>query len=212
MDRTNLTTTAARTRIKNFINNRCRDIQTSANMNRVRFGTVTINTVLNTPETTVTTIIKPVTITLPALNRVLGERTLDQILAFNPANTWTGAPEVYAIKNVLASGVTFRWAPIPDGVYALVINGILPGTDMVADADVPGFPADFHDSLIYGALSDEYDHMDQGDMSMKQEQKYQKRLGDLRYWIQKSIYLHRVQNGTTMNWNWWEFYGSPWVN
>lgn len=211
MGRVNQTSTVARDRIKGFINLRCRDVQTTVNLGSVRRGSVDCTTISGESFIIPSGVIKPLTVRLPALNRVFGERSVDQLRVFDPAEQWVGAPELFAIYKTLPDGVELMLMPQPDGAYDLTMDAVLRGTDMTQDDDVPGFPEDFHDILIYGALADEYDHLEKEDESVKAETKYERRMSQLRYFVQKSIYLHRMQSGYMFsNWEWW-FYGSPWV-
>lgn len=211
MARLNLSSTTAQTRIQNSVNERYRRVQTSCNLGRVRWGTVTATTTSGVNTITPSGIIKPVTVSLPVLNRVLGERTQDQMRTFDPINQWLGAPEIFAVTNFTATGVTMQLMPKPDAAYNLTLDGYLRGSDMALDADVPAFPEDFHDILVYGGLADEYPHLEKIDLAMVEEQNFSRRLGELRYFIQKSIYLHRMQNGQMFDAWWWWLYGSPWV-
>lgn len=209
LDRLNLTSTDARTRIKNFINERYRNAVTSCSMQRVRMGNFSATTVSGATTVTVSGA-KPVTITMPALNRGLGERSLDQLRSYDPSGQWSGAPQFYAVTNFGAQNFTLQLMPKPDGAYVLNIDGYALGIDLTADADLPAFPEDFHDLLIFGVLADEYDHMGEEDKALKQEAKFARRLADLRYFIAKSTYLHRLQNGTMMeSSSWFWLYGFP---
>jgi hypothetical protein len=123
-----------------------------------------------------------------------------------------GAPDVWAIKSVAATGMTLQLLPIPDAIYTLQIDGIATGTDMSADGDVPGLPEDFHDLLLRGALADELEHREQEDAALIQAAKFTARQKDLRYFLAKSAYCHRIPGDQqSVNWEWW-FYGSPWVS
>lgn len=211
MARLNLSSNVARERIKDFINERCRDVQTTVNLGAVRRGTVTATTTSGSSFLIPSGIIKPLTITFPKMNRVLGERSMDQMRVFDSAMQWIGAPELFAVYKVNASSIELFLEPQPDAAYNLTIDAVMRGAEMTGDNDVPGFPEDYHDILVFGALADENDHLEKAAASLKAEKKYQARLGELRYFIQKSIYLHRMQSGYMFsNWEWW-FYGSPWV-
>lgn len=211
MSRLNLSSATAQTRIQNFVNERYRSVQTSCNLGRVRRGTVTTTTTSGVNTLIPSGIIKPLTVTLPALNRVLGERTQDQLRTFDPIQQWLGAPEIYAVTKFDASSFTMQLMPKPDASYSLTIDGVLRGSDMTNDNDIPALPEDFHDVLVFGGLADEYDHLEKADLALKQEQHFQRRVSELRYWIAKSIYLHRMQNGQMFDSWWWWLYGSPWV-
>ena len=205
LDRLNLTSTEARARIKNFINERYRQAVTSCSLPRLRMGSAAPMTVSGTATLAVTGVIKPTTITLPALNRVLYERSQDQLRTYDPSGQWLGAPQYYAITNYGATSFSLLLMPKPDATYVLSVDGYLAGTDLSNDSDVPAFPEDFHDLLEDGALADEYDHKDKDDFATKYEKRFQIRLSELRYFIAKSTYLHRTQNSANTNaaaWYW----------
>lgn len=210
LGRVNQSSSTAQTRVGQFINERYRALCTSINMGRVRGGSVSVNTVGGT-ATIAPAVIKVLTVRIPSLNRVLTEMTQDQIRNIDPSNTMSGAPDAFAVLAYTATGVTIQLLPVPDAVYAVHVDGLVTGTDM-SGADVPAFPEDFHDLLVFGALADELDHLGRPDESAKAEVKFNKRLGELRYFIQKSRYLHRMQGDNLWSGSWWwNFYGRPWV-
>lgn len=193
MARTNLTTTVARTRVKAYLNERLRRVATSVNCGRVRQGSVSINSVANVNTITTTGLVKVKTVSIPLENRVLDERTADQLRTYDPDVSENGIPRYYAIQKINPTTLTLQLYPEPDAIYAIAIEGILTGTDMSVDADVPGVPEDFHDVLIYGALADEYPHVKDTENSLLFENKFDARLKELRYYIAKSAYLSRVE-------------------
>src|SRR6266850_2607104 len=160
MGRLGLTTPEARTRIKIFINERYRKLQTSIGMGRVRFGTITFPTVAGTYLYTTTGLIKPWTVAIPAQNWVLQERTFDTVRTLDPDNSQTGRPEVYVVQKFSATTVTLYLWPKPDAIYTVQVDGILTGTDLTADGDIPAFPEDFHDQLVFAASADELTKME----------------------------------------------------
>jgi hypothetical protein len=202
MARTNLTTTAARDRIKAYVNERLRRVATSTNVGRVRFGSVSINTVANVNTITSTGLVKIVTASIPAENQILDERTTDQLRSYDTDVSQNGVPRFFAVKAVNATTLTVQLYPEPDAIYAVVLEGILTGTDLSADADVPGLPEDFHDVLIFGALADELPHLQRTDEAAYYEDKFEKRLSDLKYYLAKSAYLRRVETGNVFS-HWW---------
>lgn len=210
MGRLNLSSTSARTRIKGFINERVRAAQTSTNLGRVRRGSESLNTVAAQATLETTTIIKPVTISIPAVNWVLREVSEDQLRNYDPVGQWTGRPAIYAVQKFKAGTVVLEFKPIPDGIYAIQIDGMVAGVELSADGDVPAVPEDFHDMFVYGAACDELMHLEKFDQASAMEGKWSERLKGCRYFISKSIYLHRAQGDSGVNWEWW-FYGSPWA-
>lgn len=201
MSRLNLTQTAARERVKDSLNDRMRRLQTSCNLGLVRRGTAVIETVAATSaygppiedkDDDTIIMIKPLTVTIEDTLAPLAEMTHDQIRNFRSAS---GKPQYFYLTKFSSGGFTIGFYPTPDDVYEITIDGLLQGVDLADDGDEPAFPEDFHDALVFGAMADEYDHYDKADLSGVQEQKYEKRISDLRYFIHKSTYLQRKQNG-----------------
>ena len=210
LDRLNLSSEEARTRIKDFINERYRNLQTSCGLSRVRRGTITVSTTggqdtlsaLVDDDDSDLVCIKPLTIKIPGSNiPPLSEITLDAMRR-SPVLS-DSRPTTYTVLNFAPSGVSLKLYPGPDTVYELEVDGLLMGTELEDDSDVPAFPEDFHDALIFGALADEYDHFDKAPLAAKQEKKYDRRCGELRYFIAKSIYLERVQGRRQESVWWW---------
>lgn len=198
MSRLNLTETAARDRIKNFINERYRRLASSISLGPVRFTTVSQNTAAGTEQYSPTGLIKVQTITYTAGNKVLDEMTLDQIRNIDADGSEEGSPERFAVVKYPASSVTIHIHPKPDAIYTLKIDGIATGIDLSANGDIPAFPEDFHDVLEFGAMADELEKMEKYKMAEKYERAYESRLMDLRYFIAKTAYLDQSANDA-----WW---------
>jgi hypothetical protein len=203
MDRLNLSSDVARARLTSFVNERTRKIQTSCSLSRVRLGTVTAITTSGTNTLVPSGIIKPITVFDVLGNRALGEQTLDQLRNMDPNTSWSGRPSVYAVRNYGAADFTLQLAPMPDDAYELTIDGVLLGGDMVDETEIPGFPEDFHDALVFGTMADEYYHFDKPDHAQVQEQKYEERVRALRYFMSKSAYNHQVLYRTSLAPFWW---------
>lgn len=199
MGRLNLTSPEARTRIKRFLNQRYRNLQTSVGLGKVRRTIGSFNTVNGTDIYTNTQYVKFFQLSYPNGNRVLGERTEDQLREQDPDFSQTGEPRMYAVQKYGASSVTFRIVPKPSGVYTVAIDGLAVGTNMSADGDIPAFPEDFHDILDLWATADEFDKMEKPDQATKKEKQAERRMSELRYFLAKSAYLHK-QQGTDF---WW---------
>jgi hypothetical protein len=203
MARTNLTSTTARTRVKEFINERLRRIATSTNCGRLRMGTVSINTVADNNAITTTGLVHIKAVTIPLENAILDERTVEQLRTYDPDVSENGVPRFYAVRKINATTLELMLYPEPDAIYAVSIDGILTGTDLSADGDVAGLPEDFHDVLIFGALADEYPHLSDTENSLIFEGKYEARLKDLRYFLAKSAWLRRTEPGRDPWLYWW---------
>lgn len=200
MGRLNLTSADARTRIKEFLNERYRELQTSVGLGRVRRTTGTLNTVNGTPTYTPAGFIKIFQIAYPAGNKILLEKSEDYIREVDPNLNKVGDPEYFVTQKFTATGVVIRIWPTPTSVMVLNVDGLASGTELSADGDVPAFPEDFHDILVYHALADELDKMEKPDLSSKMAKRAEKRTSELRYFLAKSAYLYRQQG--TQFW-WW---------
>lgn len=200
MDRMKLSSTDARTRIKNHLNERYRAVATSCGLTSVRYGTVSLNTVDGTIDYDVTGIIHPISVLYPAGNRVVIPKTPEFFRGLDPGGEQEGDPKFWALLMSKAAVASIRLHPEPDAVYALSISGIVPGTDMSANGDVPVLPEDFHDVLIFGACADELVKLEKLPLADAMEQKYEKRLRELRYFVSRAAYLDMRQNDES---NWW---------
>jgi hypothetical protein len=192
----------SRQRIKGYINERLRATQSSVGLGRLRRGTVSVNTVADDSSLTTTGLVKVFTVFIPALNRTLDEVSLDSIRQKDPAATTTQSPSEFAVKNFNATSVGLVLFPKPDAIYSLSIDGLLLGSDMAANEDVPGMPEDFHDILVTGALADELANND-AEGAERMEKRFELRKRELRYFIAKSAYLiNRANSRQSLPW-WW---------
>jgi hypothetical protein len=191
--RGNLTSTDARTRVKEFINERYRRVRSSIGLGSTRWSTTTKALVAGTNEYVISSVAKIGTIYDPTNKKTLREIPMASIRLMDPGLQQTSAsPDFYAIESVGATSVTvFIW-PTPTATQTLNLDVLALVTDLAADADVPAFPEDFHDILIFGTLADEYQHAEKVQLELKEELKFERRLSALRYYIAKSKWMaHR---------------------
>ncbi len=95
-------------------------------------------------------------------------------------------PIEYAIQNMGAASVTIFLGNTPGTVYPLQADA-QPILGTLVGASVPSFSEDFHDVLVYGAMSTELEKMEKYDMAALQEARFKQRLDDLRLFMdQKS--------------------------
>ena len=195
MNRLNLTSTDARTRIKVELNLRYAEVQSSVNLDRTRRGTVNFVTASGQSLVTASGVAKVLAVFDPTILRsVLGEVTVNQIRIMDAPEAVVGTPYLYAINNHVNNVVTLRLFPQPTQVNTLVADALIEGTDMVEDSDEPAFPTDYHDILVLGVCSDELLKMDKAQpLAMKMEERFEKRLSELRYFLIKSAYLRLTQ-------------------
>lgn len=197
MTRLNLTSTSARARIKDEINDRYRMVQTSLGLARTRRGSKNFTTASGNSTTTVASgIAKVFTVYDPTnLKQILTETTLPAIRQRDPASAVKGFPREYAVKLHTNDAIVLQLFPQPQAAGTLVADCLLSGTDMSVDGDSPAFPTDFHDILVIGVMADELDHVEKTrPLADKFETRFEKRLAELRYFIAKSSYLVTKQS------------------
>lgn len=195
LDRVNLSSAEARARVSRNLNLRYREVQSTLQLDKTRRGSVDITTASGSPTVTVSGVAKLLGLYDPnVLHRELDEKVLSEIEARTAHNALLSTPTIFAIDEHLNDVVILRFYPIPNAALALEADCLLAGTDMVDDDDEPTIPVDFHDVLLRGALADEYDKMEKFKEAAKQEQKFEKRLSDLRFFIAKSKLQRQVQH------------------
>lgn len=186
MDRLNLTSDDAATRIGRFVNHRYKWLSVEVGLNTITPAVVTAMTVIGTPYVTISGIEKIYTLYDPATTppRVLGERTVDQMyhtpLGVDP-------PRLYAVVQTGATSVIVKLDCVPATSYLLGAQGDY-NASTLSGSDIPPFSEKFHDLLIYGAMAEELDKMEKYDMAKKQEALFTIRMGQYRYYIAKSAY------------------------
>ena len=202
MDRLNLTSDDARTRIKTEINLRYAEVQSSVNLSRTRRSVLQFTTVSGNSLTTCSGIAKVLSIFDPVyLMRPLQEVSLNEIRLLDAPSAVQGIPYLYAIQHQEARSVTLRLFPQPQQVQTLQSDALVSGTNMTADDDEPAFPEDFHDILVLGPCADELLKMDNQRLAQEaMEKRFEKRLGELRYFIIKSTTLNLSQRDSFLNW------------
>lgn len=193
-DRLNLTSSDSTTRIGKRVNSRYKQITSSLGINTSRRGVATpVNTVSGTATITFT-MAKPeiVYITAAGFERVLGERTFDELKARNVSQEPSGVPSEYAIQSTTGLTVTLLLSPIPNSIVAINADGLLNAATL-SGSTIPAFDQDFHDVLVYGGMVDELMKMEKPGLLGQAKADYEQRMSDLRYFLAKSAYLSITQ-------------------
>jgi hypothetical protein len=195
MNRLNLTSPEAATRINAEINDRYREVVTSVNLTRTRRSLIAMNTASGQSTITTAGVAKLLDVFDPViLRRPLNEVSQNQIRLMDASSQVVGTPYMYAIEKHQNDTVTIRLFPQPTGVSQLQADCVVSGTDLVNDTDIPTFPNDYHDVLVHGVLADEYAKLEKTQpLAEREEAKFEKRLSELRYFLIKSAYLSTVQ-------------------
>jgi len=80
-----------------------------------------------------------------------------------PKRTGTGSPDYIIPFGVGANGYpNIMVYPLADAVYTINYSYLMSVSDLVENADVPAFPAEFHSIIEEGALAMSYEHEDEG--------------------------------------------------
>lgn len=209
MQRLNLTSTDAETRIKDEVNEVYREFVSSMGMETSIRG---VTTALSTAGSRYVTfggsgvgsdkvlkllsVFLPSTVAPPPYN-VLTSYTFDEMRNTIPG-TWP--PTQYAISRMGPTEVEiFLDAEAPDSLQELDADCLL-ASDEMGDADSPFFPENFHDVLIYGVMAIELDKMEKEDRAKKASDKFEKRASELRMFIAKDAYIAIHQGKTLQGW------------
>jgi hypothetical protein len=179
------------TRIGVAINLRYRELASSIGLETSVRSTATANTVPGDPHVTfqaekVFAVIDP-TVTP---NRVLREVSLEELQQAWPGNPTF--PQRYAIDRMSAGMVTIALDAIPTAIQPLTAEVEKTATTL-SGADIPNFAESYHDCLIAGALASELESRGDYEKAAAQEERFQRRVSDLRYFIAKSAYTDFYQ-------------------
>lgn len=193
MDRLNLTSPDAQTRVGRAINRKYKEVTSSIGLEVARRTEVQADATLGVRELTFSSIEKVIAIIdkSSGSNRVLKEVTKQEL---NNKAAHTELPREYAIERMGASSVTIYLDCIPQTAFTLYAEGHETASTLSGVME-PAFPESYHDILIEGVLADEYRKMNNTEMMRTSLAIFEKRLSDLRMWIAKSSYLDIVQNG-----------------
>ena len=207
MQRLNLTSTDAQTRIGTEVNEVFRELVSSMGMETSVRGETSTLSVNGTRYATfggtdnvkiikLLSVFLPNSIAPPPYN-VLTSATFDELRNTIPG-TWP--PTRYAISRMGATSVEiFMDCIAPDSLQ--VINADCEkASDTMSGTDEPFFPENFHDVLIYGVMAIELDKMEKEDRRARAEAKYEQRASELRMYIAKDAYLAIHQAKTLQGW------------
>lgn len=197
-DRLNLTSTEAITRVGQFVNDRYRQVVASVGLQPSILTTAIGLTVNGSryvsfgPTDDQGGVIKILAVYDATVTpeRVFSEATFDTL---RNALVTSWPPRRYAISNMASDTVTIFLDAEAEADDVVLTADVLSNSDTLADDSEPVFGENFHDILVFGAMSDELDKMEKPSLSDKQEKKFQARLSDLRLFIATSNYLDIVQ-------------------
>jgi hypothetical protein len=199
---------ATEARLLDFLNESYREVLSKPGMERLRRSTTTFDSVAGTATYTVSSAARVLRVWETTNDRRLWEMTIDQYRTIEPdPSANTGTPEAFVWMGVpaVSSNSLALW-PTPASVitYTCEILSVL--TDLANDANSPLLPLDFHDVLVYGAESREYEKLDDSRLTVAQA-RYEKRIKQLQYWLAETdtgtVSLPNVVERSLFNGGWY---------
>lgn len=216
LQRTNLTSTEARTRVGIEVNEVYKDLVSSMGMETTVRGVtlgltesdsryVTFGVDGDVPDKVIKlmSVFLPTTIAPPPYN-VLTSATFDELRNTIPG-TWppmryaiskTGATTVEIFLDAQAPPAPLVGPYVPLQLYA----DCMLASDTMEDTDQPFFPENFHDALVYGTMVIELDKMEKEERAAAAQVKFDRRASELRMFIAKDAYLAIHQAKTQQGW------------
>lgn len=202
LDRLALSSSDASTRIGREINKYYKQITTEIGLAQASARPATAqsaNTTIGSQEVTFTSMEKITRVYYLSGSRkvFLDEVTFDELREENP--TTADTPTRWAVKSYTNDDVVILIDKLAETQYALKADGFAIVATL-SGSNTPQFPESFHDILVEAVLVDEYMRMEKFDLSEKSEQRFMKRMSDLRMWAAKSAYLDIQQGRQRVAW------------
>ena len=198
LDRLNLSSTDAQTRVGRAINRIYRKVTTAIGLQLSRRTTTTANTTIGSSSVTFANTEKVITVVNRNVSpyRTLQEVTLDEIQE-DQAFASGDAPTMYAVKSHTSDTVTVTINRLAATVFALHADVHQAVADL-SGSNEPAFPESFHDVIIEGVMADELRKMEKPALAKIAKDEYESTLSDLRMWIAKTGYIDIYQGKTSV--------------
>ena len=197
MDRLNLTSDEAETRVGRLVNRYYHRATTAigiVNTTRRVFDVVAVGTI-GANNFTFEGMIKITRVWYLAESgdKVFpDERTIDELrdlAVIDDGDT----PGIYAVRQLGDTFVEVETDQNAETEYNLYADGYATTGSLTSD-ETPQFPEDFHNLLVEGPLVDEYKKLEKGDLVKASKMEYEQILSDLKHWAAKTAYL-RIRQG-----------------
>ena len=197
LDRLNLSSSTAQTRIGRAINRKYRLVTTAIGMELSRRATVQMTVTMGVSEVIWSNVEKIINVYNRSVTpyRRLEEVTLDELRMVQPF-TATDSPTKYAISANTADTVTITLNCIPQTAFTLYADVHQAVADL-SGSDQPAFPESFHDVLIEGVLADELRKMEKPQLAQIAQSEFQRILSDLKMWAAKTAFADIYQGKTS---------------
>jgi hypothetical protein len=186
MERLNLTSADARTRVKRYVNEWYRRILGRLGMSRLRDASSTTIILADGQAEYDVSAVKIAHIFDPTNEVMLVERSLTWMRDMDPTDSYrSNYPVAFAVRKVGATTLKVRVWPIPNQALTLRVDTSSGATALSADGDVPVLPEDYHWILSLAARVSEYEKLDD-DRYKIARQDLEDAIRELRYHIAKS--------------------------
>ena len=192
-DRLDYTSTEADTRVGKEINRVYREITTTVGMQTSRHVAVSQAATIGNREVIFTGVEKLETVyTLTSNSKPV---ILQQVLVAelrNNAPPDSDQARRFAVRRIGSNSVTIWLDVQPATAITLYADGITEVADL-SGTDEPALPESFHDIIVEGVLKDEYQKLEKTPLARQAEERFQRRLSDLRMFIAKNNFLDIYQ-------------------
>lgn len=193
MDRLNLTSSAASTRVGRAINRVYRKVTSSIGLELSRRVTIQQAVSIGVSTVTFTNTEKVINVYNRSVSpyKLLDLVTIDELEGLQPFVAG-GNPTKYALSSQTSDTVTVLINCIPQTAFVLYADVHTAVADLSGTQE-PAFPESFHDVIIEGVLADELRKMEKPQLAGMAKVEYDRILSDLRMWIAKTGYLDNYQ-------------------
>lgn len=198
MDRLNLTSTTAQTRVERAINRIYRRVTTSIGLELSRRTVIQQAVSIGVSSVVFTNTEKVVNVYNRNVSPYRGLElvTIDELEALQPFVAGD-SPRKYALQSQTSDTVTVLIDCIPQTAFVLYAD-VHAAVPTLSGSNEPAFPESFHDVIVEGVLADELRKMEKGQLAGMAKAEYDRILSDLRMWIAKTGALDNYQ-GKTQN-------------
>lgn len=195
MDRLNLTSDEATTRVGRRVNRVYRKVLSSIGVSPIAmrvFG-IDADTVVGAQEVAFEGMHRVTRVydANQTPRRDLDEVSIDELRETDAVESDT--PTKWALVSAADGSVTIMLDKIPETEFTLTADGYGTTGDLSGD-DEPSFPEIYHDVLVDGVLKDEYRKLEKTQLAADSRTDHENMLSDLRMWGAKQAYL-KIRQG-----------------
>lgn len=185
LDRLNLTSTTATTRVGRAINRKYRLVTSAIGLEISRRATVQATCTIGVSTLEFTNVEKIINVFNRAVTPYLRltPLTIDELRDLQPY-PGNNKPTNYAVIAHTDDSVTIEINRIPQTAIVLYADVHQAVADLSGSQE-PAFPESFHEVLIEGVLADEYMKLEKPALAQVSDQRKEKILSDLRLWVAK---------------------------